>query len=62
MRKISKKDKLEFKDAAAVISYIGWVKHCNSHRFSLKYIRPNISVLKCKTVISEYSRKTLGVI
>lgn len=60
IRKISKKDKLEFKDAAAAISYIGWVKHCNSHRFSLKYIRPNISVLKCKNVISEYSRKTLS--
>lgn len=56
MKKIKKKDELVFTDAAAVISYIGWIKHCNSHKYRLKYIRPNVSILKCKKVISEYSK------
>lgn len=57
IKKISKKRKLTFKDASAVISYTGWLKHCDSYNFNQKYVKPYVDLNKCKGVIRNESRK-----
>nr|DAY56758.1 MAG TPA: hypothetical protein [Caudoviricetes sp.] len=44
-------------DASAMISYYGWLKHCNSYNFNQKYIRPYIDINKLKGVVSYANRK-----
>jgi RNA-directed DNA polymerase len=56
-RKIFKKDKLNFKDSAAMISYLGWLYHSNSNTYFKKYIKPYINIKKMKDVIRNESRK-----
>lgn len=56
-RKIFKKSKLNFKDCAAMLSYLGWLKHSNSYNYYLKNIKPYINIKKMKEVVSNESRK-----
>lgn len=56
-KKIYKKKRLSYADATAIISYYGWLKHCDSHNFNQKYIKPYINLKKCKGVIRNESRK-----
>lgn len=51
IKKIYKKGKINYIDASCVLSYYGWIKHCNSNKFNEKYIRPYISLKKCKGVV-----------
>lgn len=51
IKKISKKITINYNDAAAVISYYGWIKHCNSYNFTQKHIKPYVNLKKCKGVI-----------
>lgn len=54
IKRISKKTNLSFKDAAAVISYYGIIKHSNSYKMKKKYFDPYIDINKCKEVIRNY--------
>lgn len=56
-KKISKKQKITYKDASASLSYYGWLKHCNSYKFNEKYVKPYVDLNKCKGVIKNESRK-----
>lgn len=51
IKKISKKSQLKYHDAAAAISYYGYLKHCNSQKVKEKYVFPYISIKKCKGVV-----------
>lgn len=51
IKKVYKKGKINCTDATAVISYYGWYKHCSYYRFTEKYVKPYISINKCKGVI-----------
>lgn len=57
IRKISKKNTLCFKDACAVVSYMGWLKHSDSAHMYEKYIRPYVSIGKAKEVVSNESKR-----
>ena len=57
IKKVSKKAKLTLKDATAVTSYYGWLKHCDSYNFIRKYVEPYIDINQCKGVIKNASRK-----
>ena len=57
VKKIIKKPVLLPKDAAAILSYTGWLKHSNSYKFNKKYIEPYISLDKCKEVVRNARRK-----
>ena len=57
VKKVYKKGKLNKKDASAIISYHGWIKHSNSFEFNKKYIRPYTDIKKCKEVVSNANRK-----
>lgn len=56
-KKISKKEELNFHDAAAMLSYSGWLKHCDSYNYQQKYIKPYIDYKKCKEVVRNENRK-----
>lgn len=56
-RRIYKKKKINYKDAAAMVSYNGWLKHSDSYMFNQKYIKPYVSIEKCKGVIRNESTK-----
>lgn len=56
-KRIYKKGKINYKDASAMISYNGWLKHCNSYRFKEKYFKPYIDLEKCKGVVKHESTK-----
>lgn len=57
MKKIGKKNRLNYRDACAVISYWGWIKRSDSYNFYHKYVKPTVSVGKAKKVVSNYARK-----
>lgn len=44
------------RDAAAVVSYLGWLCHTDSHSFTEKYIRPYIDINIIKEVIRNETR------
>ena len=51
IKKVYKKGKINYADASCIISYYGWLKHCDSNKFNEKYLRPYISLKKCKGVV-----------
>ena len=57
LKKISKKQEIDVKDASAVISYRGYLKHANSYKYQQKYVRNIVNINKCKEVVRNESRK-----
>ena len=57
VKKTSRKPCINFSDAAAIISYLGWIYHSNSYKYMDKYILPYIEIKKLKDVIRDESRK-----
>lgn len=57
VKKIYRKDKLNFKDASAIVSYLGWIYHSDSRYFYKKHLKPFINIKKMKGVIRNESRK-----
>lgn len=51
IKKVYKKKKMDYMDACAIISYIGWLKHCDSYKFKEKYVNPYVNLKKCKGVV-----------
>ena len=58
-RRMRAKGKLMFRDAAAVMSYLGWLKHCNAHNFMREHLLPVGKTEKLKQIISTESKKNL---
>ena len=56
-RKASRKTHISAHTAMRVMSYLGWLKHCNSGNFYNKYIKPYVNIKILKEVISNESRK-----
>ena len=56
-KRMFKKKKLTYKDSAAMLSYMGWLKHTNSKYYYQKNIKPYINLKKMKGVISDESKK-----
>lgn len=54
--KIGKKGHLTLKDASAVVSYWGWIKHSDSYRFYNTHCKPIVTVGKAKGVISKHAK------
>lgn len=52
VKKIVKRGYIRLTDANSIISYHGWLSHCDSFNYRNKYIKPyNITLKKCKGVI-----------
>ncbi len=56
-KRIYKKKKVTLTDASAMISYYGWLKHCNSYNFTQRYIKPYININELKGVVSYANRR-----
>ncbi len=56
VKKVSKKQQLNSKDASAIISYWGWIKRSNSYNFYNMHIRKYIKIKQARRVISENSK------
>lgn len=52
LNKIAKKPLLTYKDACAVVSYWGWLRHSDSYHFYLKHVKPKVSLAAAKRRIS----------
>lgn len=57
-KKIYKRGYIRRSDGYAMISYNGWLKHCNSYNFRTKYIKPYFNIKECKEGI-KYGRYDL---
>lgn len=56
LRKIAAKGNLGYRDACAVLSYWGWIKHSDSYRFYHKHIKPLVCVNQARKVVSAHGR------
>lgn len=56
IKKIYKKGTINYTDASSILSYNGWLKHCDSNKFKEKYVRPYISLKKCKGVVKNEAK------
>ena len=59
VRKIYRRGKASFRDAAAVISYMGWLKHAQAYTVYKKHVRPYLSIAWLKELIRRYHREEL---
>lgn len=48
---------MTYHDASAMISYAGWLKHCDSYNIRKMYIEPYVDLKKCKGVVKNESKK-----
>lgn len=59
IKKIVKRGYIRLTDAYSVISYHGWLSHCDSFNYRNKYIKPyKITLKKCKGVIKNGRSKS----
>ncbi len=57
IKKVWKKPKPTYSDAAAVLSYLGWLKHSDSYHYYQKYVKPYINIKRLKEVIRNENKK-----
>jgi RNA-directed DNA polymerase len=53
MRKTRASDEISYRDAAAIMSYLGWLKHCNAYNFTQKHLAPVGEIKDIKEVIRQ---------
>lgn len=58
VKKIVKRGYIRRTDGAAMISYNGWLKYCNSFNIKNKYIKPYLKMKECKEAV-KYGRVKL---
>lgn len=56
-RQVSKQDKINPKDAASLLSSMGWVYHTDTYEMYEKRIKPIVKVKKLKKVVSKHQRR-----
>lgn len=57
VKKVAKKSRIRFGDAAAILSYLGWIYHSNSYQYMQRHVLPYLEIRKLKDVIRNESRK-----
>lgn len=56
-RRIAKKKRKTWYDAAGMLSYIGWVDNTNTYQMYEKQIKPFVEVRRLKKIVSSHARK-----
>lgn len=56
-RQISKQDKINPKDAASLLSSVGWIYHTDTYGMYEKCIKPCVEVGKLKKIVSKNQRR-----
>ena len=44
-------------DAAAMVSYMGWLTHTDTYGYYLRYIKPKVSIHYCKRRLATLARR-----
>lgn len=55
--KLAKKDKVNWYDATAMLSYMGWYSHTDTYAYYEENIKPFVNVRKLKRIVSKHSKK-----
>lgn len=56
-RQISKQDKINPKDAASLLSSLGWVDHTDTYGMYEERIKPYVEIKKLKKIVSRHQRR-----
>ena len=57
VKKAARKPFITYKDASAILSYLGWIYHSNSYGYMTRHILPYVKIKKLKEVVRIESRK-----
>ena len=61
VRKVGRKGRFAtYGDACAVISYLGWIRHSNSHGLFVKWIKPYLHIGTLKNIVRRAQREELS--
>lgn len=55
--KLSKKEKINWYDASAMLSSMGWYTHTDTYGFYEDHIKPYVNIKKLKRIVSKHSKK-----
>ena len=55
-KRVAKAQTISAHTASSLISYLGWLKHCDSANFYKKHIQPYVNIKNLKEVVSNASR------
>jgi len=62
VRKVHRKGRrISYKDACAIISYLGWIKHSDSYRLFNKWIKPYLHLGRMKNIVRSEQREKLRI-
>lgn len=56
-KRISKKQKINWQDATAMLSYMGYFSHTDSYNCYLRYIKPYVNVKRFRKIVSNHQRR-----
>lgn len=57
VNRVSKKDRITWYDATAILSYMGYITHTDTYDLYLKRIKPYANVKKLKKIVSKNSKR-----
>ena len=57
MNKIKRKGKVTWKDAASILSRMGYIRHTDTYGYYLRNIKPVIKIKVMKQLVSKHARK-----
>lgn len=57
VNKIKKKGKVTWKDAASIMSRMGYIKHTDTYGYYTKYIKPTVKIKTLKQLVRKHTRK-----
>ncbi len=60
VRKVHRRGRANFRDAAAIISYLGWLKHSQTNAVFTKHVKPYLSIGWLKELVRCYHREELS--
>ena len=56
--RVHKKKRCTLRDASAIVSYSGWLKHTDTYDYYYVWIKPNVSYRYCKHKLSKHAKRS----
>lgn len=57
VRKVAKKDKINWHDASSIVSRMGYFKHTDAYNVYKERVKPYVNIKKLKKIISKHEKK-----
>lgn len=57
VNQVSKKEKITWYDATAILSYMGYIDHTDTYEMYLQRVKPHVNVKKLKRIVSKHSKR-----